>query len=193
MLSPVFSPFPELRTERLLLRKITMDDAPAVFELRSNEQVMKYIARPLNETIEDAKKWVRLVMDALEKNEGITWCICLKEQPAVHVGTIGFWRMQKENHRAEIGYMLHPSLHGKGIAYEAMQVVMHYGFDVMQLHSVEAHVDPDNIASIRLLQKAEFVREALFKENYFFNGTFLDTAVYSKIKKVTVSRHSEAL
>jgi len=182
MLSPSFSPFPELVTDRLLLRKMTMDDAGSVFELRSNPQVMKYISRPLAKTIEDAQAWVQLIIDALEKNEGITWCICLKEQPDAHVGTIGFWRMQKENYRAEIGYMLHPSLHGRGIAYEAIQPVLEYGFEVMQLHSVEANADPENIASIRLLEKAGFVREGLFKENYFFNGAFLDTVVYSKLR-----------
>jgi len=183
MLSPCFSPFPELTTDRLLLRSMTMDDAASVLELRSNPQVMKYISRPLAKTMADGQAWVQLVLDALERNDGITWCICLKEQPATHIGTIGFWRMQKENYRAEIGYMLHPLHQGKGIAYEAIQAVLKYGFEVMQLHSAEAHVDPENMASIGLLQKAGFVREGLFKENYFFNGAFLDTAVYSKLNK----------
>ncbi len=179
MLNPNFSPFPELTTNGLLLRPLTMADAPAVMKLRSNEDVMKYINRPLTLTLEDAEKWIGVIMDALQKGEGITWCICLKEAPAQHVGTIGLWRIEKENYRAEIGYMLEPSLQGKGIMYEAIQEVVHYGFGELKLHSIEGEIDPGNIASGKLLEKAGFVREAYFKENYYLRGNFADTAVYS--------------
>ena len=62
-----------------------------------------------------------------------------------------------------------------------MSAVMNYGFDVMKLHSVEANVNPDNGASVRVLQKAGFVQEAHFRENYFFAGRFLDTLIFSKL------------
>jgi ribosomal-protein-alanine N-acetyltransferase len=64
---------------------------------------------------------------------------------------------------------------------EAMDIVLDYGFNIMQLHSIEANVDPGNIASIKLLEKNGFVKEAHFKENLFFNGKFLDTVIYSLI------------
>ena len=75
--------------------------------------------------------------------------------------------------------MLSKDFHGKGIMHEAMQPVLDYGFNVMKLHSVEADADPNNIASIKLLQKNNFVREAYLKENYYFNGKFFDTVIYS--------------
>ena len=115
----------------------------------------------------------------MEKNDGITWCICLKERPSEHVGSIGLWRIDKENHRAEIGYMLEPSLHGKGIMYEALQKVVEFGFREIKLHSIEGQIDPRNTASAALLKKAGFVQEAYFKENYYLDGGFADTAVYS--------------
>jgi len=179
MLSLQFTPFPELTTDRLLLRKFSLADAPGVFQLRSNKETMKYINRPLTITMEEAEKWIQLLLDSLHANEGITWAITLKDQPENHIGNIGFWRIEKENYRAEIGYMLEPSLHGKGIMYEAMQEVLKYGFTVMHLHSVEAHLDPENIASAKLVEKAGFIKEGYFKENYFWNGRFSDTAIYS--------------
>ena len=179
MLSPNFSPFPEISTDRLLLRQLTLADAPAVQRLRSNVDVMKYINRPLTKTIEEAEKWINVIVEALAKNEGITWCICLKEAPLEHVGSIGLWRIEKENHRAEIGYMLEPSLQGKGIMYEAIQKVLDYGFGKLKLHSIEGQIDPRNSASAALLRKAGFVQEGYFKENYFVCGRFADTAVYS--------------
>lgn len=179
MLSPNFFPFPELTTERLLLREMTLSDSPAVQRLRSNKDVMKYINRPLTLTVEDAQKWIGVIIDALQKAEGITWCICLKEAPLEHVGNIGLWRIEKENYRAEIGYMLEPRLQGQGIMYEAIQKVVDYGFREMKLHSIEGQIDPGNIASGKLLEKAGFVQEAYFKENYYLRGRFADTAVFS--------------
>lgn len=179
MLSPSFTPFPLLATDRLLLRQMTLADAPAVQRLRSNVEVMKYINRPLTLTITEAETWIGVIMQALEKAEGITWCICLKEAPAEHVGSIGLWRIEKENYRAEIGYMLQPSLQGKGIMYEALKEVVKYGFEEMKLHSIEAQIDPRNAASAALLTKAGFGQEAYFKENYYLRGSFADTAVFS--------------
>lgn len=179
MLEPNFSPFPELTTERLLLRELAISDAPAIQPLRANIDVMRYINRPLTLTVEDAEKWIGIVVDSLVKNEGITWCICLKEAPLEHIGTIGLWRIEKENYRAEIGYMLAPSLQGKGIMYEAIKKVVDYGFKEMKLHSIEGRIDPRNVASGMLLEKCGFVKEAHFKEAYYMRGSFTDTAVYS--------------
>src|SRR5690348_15013437 len=104
MLSPNFTPFPEIATDRLLLRQMTLADAPSVQRLRSNEEVMKYINRPLTRTLEEAQQWIHVVLEALEKNEGITWCISLKGAFDQHVGSIGLWRIDKPNYRAEVGY-----------------------------------------------------------------------------------------
>lgn len=179
MLTPNFSPFPNLTTERLLLRELTLADAPAVMRLRGNPDVMQYINRPLALTLADAEAWINIVTEALQKTDGISWCVCLKEDPSVHVGNIGLWRLEKENYRAEIGYMLEPSLHGKGLMYEAVQAVVDYGFRELKLHSIEGRIDPQNIASGRLLEKAGFVKEAHFKENYYLRDRFADTVVYS--------------
>jgi ribosomal-protein-alanine N-acetyltransferase len=115
----------------------------------------------------------------MAKNEGITWCLNLINKPNIHIGSIGLWRIEKENYRAEIGYMLEPDLQGKGLMYEALQKVIEFGFSEMKLHSIEAKIDPRNIASAALLKKGGFVQEAHFKENCYHNGEFCDTAVYT--------------
>ena len=183
MLEPVFSPFPELQTERLLLRQLVKADAPEVLFMRSDEQVMKYIGKERAKTLEDAEKWVQVIQDALDTNEGITWAIALKEEPGKMIGTIGFWRLMKQHYRAEVGYMLHPAHWNKGIITEAIIQIIRYGFDVMKLHSIEGRINPENIASGVLLEKAGFVREAYFREDFCYEGVFTDTAVYSLLEK----------
>lgn len=178
MLYPGFNPFPVLTTERLILRRFIYDDAADLFEMRSNETVMQYIHRPINKTIDDAVGLINVIDDLLNKNDGITWCICLKNSDK-YIGSIGFWRIEKDNHRAEIGYLLNPAYQGQGIMQEAVLTVIDYGFNVLKLHSIEARVSPDNVASVNLLLKNKFVQEAYFKEDHLFNGRFEDTLVYS--------------
>lgn len=139
---------------------------------------MRFIDRPIAKTIEDASHLIKIINDALYKNEGITWAITIKNESKL-IGTIGFWRILKEHHRAEIGYLLGPAYQGKGIMYEAVSEILNYGFNTMKLHSVEANVNPDNSSSIKLLERTRFTREAYFKENFFYEGRFLDTVIYS--------------
>ncbi len=78
--------------------------------------------------------------------------------------------------------MLHSDHWRKGIMKEALMAVIPYGFLEMNLHSIEARINPGNDASDAILRSVGFVREAYFKEDYFFNGKFLDTAIYSLLQ-----------
>lgn len=181
MLQPYFKPFPEIKTERLLLRRLKKDDVNEIFSLRSNEEVMKYIDKERAASLKDAEIFINLINGSADSNTGITWAIELKQNPGKMIGSIGFWRLIKEHFRAEIGYMLHPDFWRKGIMKEALVAVIDFGFNEIKLHSIEAQINPGNTASARILESFGFVKEAHFKENYFFEGTFSDTIVYSKL------------
>ena len=182
MLRLNFDPFPQLETERLVLRNMSLDDAPEIFFLRSDKDAMKYIDREPANTIKDAEELINKIIADIKTNETIMWAIALKEDPKKLIGTICLWHFAKEHFRGETGYMLHPQYWRKGIMKEALLKVLDYGFHELNLHSVEAHISPDNFASATLLERTGFVREGYFKENFHFRGKFLDTAVYSKLK-----------
>lgn len=173
-----FSPFPNLETERLLLRRVDSNDINEIFTLRSNPETMKYIPRPLLKTDEDALEHIAIIDSKIDSNEGINWAITLKDNPKL-IGIIGHYRIKPEYYRAELGYMLLPEYHRKGIVSEAVREVVKYGFQVMNLHSLEAVIDPKNHASAKVLEKNGFVKEAHFKEYVFFEGRFLDSVIYS--------------
>ena len=175
-----FTPFPNLETNRLILRRLSAEDVLEIFALRSDKDVMKYIPRPLAKSIEDAQAHISLIDEKIENNEGINWAITLKDNPKL-IGIIGHYRIKPEHFRAEIGYMLLPEYQGKGIISEAIKEVVNYGFEVMKLHSIEAIIDPENHASEKVLQKNGFVKEAHLKENEYYEGRFLDTVIYSKL------------
>ena len=182
MLTINFSPFPNLETERLLLRRVDANDIKEILALRSNSETMKYIPRPLLKTDEDALQHIAMIDTKIETNEGINWAITLKDNPKL-IGVIGHYRIKPAHYRAEIGYMLLPEYHGKGIISEAVKEAVNYGFSVMKLHSLEAVIDPENHASAKVLEKNGFVKEGHLKENQFFEGRFLDTIIYSIINK----------
>ena len=178
MLPINFSPFPELLTDKLLLRKVDKSDFNEIFFLRSDTRVMKYIERTPAKTSDDAFKFIEMISKQEKNNLSITWAITLKGNSKL-IGTICFWNIIAEHYRAEIGYVLHPDYWGKGIMQEAITEVINYGFKKMNLHSIEADVNPDNSSSIKLLEKNNFIKEAHFNENYYYEGRFYDSAVYS--------------
>ena len=182
MLTINFHPFQDIETERLLLRRLNEDDAEEVLALRGNPETMKYIPRPLAKSIEDALAHIKMIDDKIVDNTGINWGITIKRNPKI-IGIIGHYRISPENHRAEIGYMSFPECNGKGYMSEAIKAVLAYGFEQMNLHSVEAIIDPDNIASERVLMKNGFVKEAHILENELWDGKFWDTVIYSLLRK----------
>nr|WP_294777359.1 GNAT family N-acetyltransferase [uncultured Flavobacterium sp.] len=182
MLTINFHPFQNLETERLLLRRIDENDVEEVFALRSNPEIMKYIPRPLAKTKEEALEHIAMIEEKIISNVGINWGITIKGNNKI-IGIIGHYRIQPENHRAEIGYMSLPEYNGKGYITEAIKAVVAYGFEQMNLHSIEAVIDPENIASEKVLLKNGFVKEAHILENELWEGKFLDTVIYSLLKR----------
>ena len=182
MLALNFSPFPLLTSERLQFRRLNEEDVQEVFELRSNPETMKYIPRPLATSKDDALAHIKLINDNIDTKSDINWAVTEKGNNKC-IGIMGFYRTQPENYRTELGYMISPEHHNKGYVTEAVRTLLDYAFNQLNFHSIEAVIDPENIASERVLQKNGFVKEAHFVENGFYNGKFMDTVIYSLLKR----------
>jgi [ribosomal protein S5]-alanine N-acetyltransferase len=182
MLHLNFSPFPELQTSRLLLRMMNLKDAPEIFFLRSDPEVLKYLSRAPAKELSEAEAFIRHINNEIINNNHILWAIALKEDPLKLIGTITFWQIHKEHFRAELGYVLHPAHWKKGIMKEAVKAVIDFGFNIMKLHSIEARIHPANLGSAALLLSTGFTRDAYFREDFYFNGKFEDTEVYSLLQ-----------
>lgn len=176
-----FSPFPVLQTQRLLLRQLCNDDVADVFIIRSDPDVMKYIPRPLAVTLNDAAAVIQMVNDFIEKGEKINWAITTKSTGKV-IGMIGYVNMKPQHFRAEVGYSLSKAWHRQGIMHEALACVLKYGFEHLKLHSVEAIIDSDNIASGKLLLATGFVQEGFFKEDFYYNEQFSNSIHYGLLR-----------
>jgi ribosomal-protein-alanine N-acetyltransferase len=178
-----FNPFPVLDTSRMKLHALSVGDhAKGMYLLRSNLEAMKYIGKPLLSSVAEAREIIELYNRNLRECIGITWGISLNKSSGL-IGSVGFHKLDIFNHRAEIGYMLHPDYWNKGLMTEALAKVLDYGLNEMKLHSIEARINPENEISRKILLKHDFVKEGYFRESYYENQQYLDTEVYSLIKK----------
>lgn len=182
MLELNFTPFPELKTERLLLRKLAPGDANEMFFLRSNEDVLRFLGKEPARSVSEAEEFIGKINKSIAENESILWGIALQGDPSKIIGTICLWNIQKEHYRAEIGYVLHPDHWRKGIMKEAIGCVVDYGFDILKLHSIGALLSPANSASSAVLESTGFVKEGHLKESFYFRGEFEDMLIYSRLK-----------
>ena len=177
----VFGNFPVLESERLLFRKMCIDDAKDLYLIESNDDVVKYMDKSKMKSIEDSKKYIDFCSEGYKKKVAIEWGV-IEKNSNKYIGNIGFWKIISKHCRGEIGYALTPRCWGKGYMSEALKTIIIFGFRTLNLHSIEANVNPYNINSIKLLEKNKFVREGYFRENFLFDNKFLSTVTYSLLE-----------
>jgi ribosomal-protein-alanine N-acetyltransferase len=150
--------FPELKTERLFLRKIEEPDSDVILFLRSDKTINKFIERPEHrqtKTRADAIKQIKTINEESQNNTSISWGITLKDNPKI-IGTICLWNFSKDNKTAEVGYNLIPTFQSKGIMNEALKSVVNFGFIELSLDTIEAFTHIENESSKKLLEKNGF-------------------------------------
>jgi ribosomal-protein-alanine N-acetyltransferase len=150
--------------------------------MRSDPQVMQFIPRPLAKTPQDVRDLISMMDGFVASNERINWAIEWKENGKA-IGMIGYVNIKPEHDRAEVGYSLSRAWHRKGIMREALEAVIGYGFRSMKLHSIEAIIDEQNIASGGLLEAAGFRKEACFMEDFFHDGNYRNSVHYGMLRR----------
>lgn len=155
--------FPTLTTERLTLRRLSINDKDDILALRSDVEINKYLGRQLSKTTEDALNFINKVNDNIEKNIAYYWAITLTNTKTV-VGTICLFDFSENS--CEIGYELMNQFQRQGIMKEAVQVVIDYTFQTLKVKKILAFTHYENQNSTKLLTKFNFVKSKdLDKEN----------------------------
>lgn len=170
-----FSPFPELKTERLLLRRLIMDDRYELMWLRSDDRVNRYLERGKSMNINEATDFVAKIDKNLEEDKSGYWVICLAENRTL-IGTICLWHFEPEKDQVELGYELSPMYQGKGIMHEAARKIIEYAFDTIRAKIIVAITDPHNEPSKKLLERFDFKQDT--KHHYVSTGEAEGQMVY---------------
>ncbi|MFT5858552.1 MAG: ribosomal-protein-alanine N-acetyltransferase [Flavobacteriaceae bacterium] len=174
----IFKQFPVLESDRLLFREFELGDAKNILAIRSNMDVMAYMDTTIIRTIVAAEGFVNGSGLAHTNKTGICWAI-IDKTTNQFIGDFSYHKLDRKNHRGEIGYTLKPECWGKGYMRETMETLFKFGFEELNIHSIEANINPKNGNSRNILLKMGFLKEAYFKESYFFKGQYLDSEIYS--------------
>lgn len=177
-----FSNFNRLTTDRLIIRKLCLDDAEDVFEFTSLEEIARGLSWYPHQNLEVTKNFLNTIVNKYENDEPSQWAIELIDEDKV-IGIAGYITHFPEHFKGEIAYVLSPRYHGKGYMTEALQSIIKFGFDVMKLNRIEAKCEIDNFASEKVLQKLGMKLEGCFYQYLFRKGSFRDYKFYSLLKK----------
>ena len=138
-----------LETERLFLRPLNETDSDAIYSMRSDEDVMRYIREPQNR--DETESWIRLVSSRWETDK-LGFCGVYEKSSGELAGWCGIWRL-KETDELEIGYAIAKRFWNRGYATEAAEVFLRYAFENINSGTITAVAEPENTASRRVMEK----------------------------------------
>jgi RimJ/RimL family protein N-acetyltransferase len=160
----------EIRTERLLLRRFTMDDVAAMHRLLSDPVATRFWSTPPHDTLQQTEEWVR---SEVESPPELSDDFVVTLDGAL-IGKLGCWRLP------EVGYLFDPAVWGRGYASEAMRAFIERR---RRLGSTEltADIDPGNDSSLRLLARCGFVETHRAARRWNIGGEWHDS-VYLRLQ-----------
>ena len=178
---PSLSPV-TLTTRRLLLRPIQQQDAPALFAIYSDPEVIRYWSTPPWTSIDVAYQFIR--SDKVEQASGRHLCVGIQrlDDPAP-IGTCTVFSLDRQCRRAELGYCMARAHWGNGFMHEALVRFISHVFAVLDLNRIEADIDPRNLPSARSLERLGFVKEGQLRERWIVRGEASDSALYGLLRR----------
>ena len=148
-------PFPTIKTERFILRQLNPDDAEALYSIRSNAEVNRYIDRAPPSTLEDVYHFINTINEKIANSLCMYWAIQYQDNNEL-IGTTCLFNFSDPPDSAEIGYELSPDHQGKGVMREIIPFVIHYAFTNRGVTLLDAIIHPQNLASIKLVNQFDF-------------------------------------
>jgi ribosomal-protein-alanine N-acetyltransferase len=170
----------ELATGRLLLRRIESGDKSRIYEGLSHEHVIRFygVSYPTLEATQQQMDW----FETLEREgNGIWWAVC-SEDNSIFYGAGGLNSLSEAHRKAEIGFWLLPEFWGKGLMYEAMPLILEYGFNILNLHRIEGFVETENQNCKKAIEKIGFKLEGTMRDCEIKHGRYISLDVYALLR-----------
>lgn len=178
----IFAKTALLTSNRLLLRKMKRTDAPDMYDYAKSLQVTRYLLWHPHPDLAYTKRYLAYVESGYRAGRFFDFAIVCRENDRM-IGTCGFTRFDFPNNAAEIGYVLHPAYWNCGLATEAVETLLRYGFDTLGLHRMEARYMLDNLASRRVMEKCGMQFEGVQRGLMLIKDRYEDIGIFAKIKE----------
>lgn len=171
----------ELKSQRLLLRRMEVSDSHSLFKIWSDPDVSKFMNISSFTHEAQAKEMIQLLEELTQASKAIRFSMIELKSNEI-IGTCGFNSIDFENAKAEIGYDIAKAYWGNGYAPEGISAILNYGFETLKLNRIEAKVEPANVNSIKVLEKLHFTFEGTLRQYEKSKGNFIDIKMYSLLK-----------
>lgn len=181
-----FSTFPVLTTERLYLRQLTVDDAPAMQAIFSDAEVLRFLNNTPTETLDQAIGMIEWLNGVFATDDAVNWAITDKESGRF-IGICGTHNWHKTDRRVDVGYTLARDEWGKGYATEVTRAMLAWCFENLDVHRVQADITDGNIGSERVLLKCGFKVEGIWRESCWEHERFVDIKQFGILRREYIS------
>jgi RimJ/RimL family protein N-acetyltransferase len=178
---------PTLTAQRVKLRWLVPADVQSLYDVFSNDDVMRYWSRPPFTRVEEARELVEAIERAFAQKSLYQWGVARADDDRV-IGTCTLSSVDASNLRAELGYALGREHWGRGLMGEALARLLDFSFEELGMRRLEADVDPNNAASIALLERLGFRREGYLRERWFVGGQVQDSLFYGLLRREWAAR-----
>ena len=150
-----------IETDRLLVRKFTEDDAPLLYDLNLDPEVIRYTHDPLTDVEEARKVLEEVILPQYILYDHGRWAVHLRSG-SEFIGWCGLKNLTETN-EVDLGYRFKKNFWGNGYAAEAARACIKYGFATLNLHRIVGRALPANLASIKVLEKCgmEYLHEEM--------------------------------
>lgn len=174
--------FEILHTERLLLRKSSVEEFDYVFNHYNDDELKAFLGIGSDEELQKEKE--KYNKGYTSYNRSFLLFHLIDKATQQNIGACGFHNWFAMHSRSEIGYHLRDDSHKrKGFMKEALQAIIAYGFNNMNLNRIEAVISPKNEPSLRLAKHYNFKEEGCLKEHYCVDGVLEDSIIFGLLKK----------
>lgn len=174
-----------IHTERLLLRPPVKDDDKVLYELMSDDRLIKFLTWEPHTDIETTRNVINSLIASQQNDKGYHWCVCIKDKVIGIVSlidvkrTIRTWTLN----RTELSYWISPEFQGKGYATEASKAVVEFGLKNLNFHKIIVAHAAQNIESKSICNKLGFEQYAYEHDAFNKAGMWHDLIWYELIKK----------
>lgn len=171
-----------LRTARLLLRELTLADAPAANAYESDPEVVRYQTHGVR-SLAESEDYIRRVLAEQAKEPRRLFDLAIERiEDKRYIGRVGL-SVGSDGKQAALWYVIDRRAWGYGFASEAARALCTYGFDVLGLHRIWLDTDPRNASSVALAERLGFRKEAHHVENAFVKGQWTDSLIFAVLAR----------
>jgi RimJ/RimL family protein N-acetyltransferase len=173
---------PSIAADRVTLRWITERDASSLFTIFSDPEVMRYWSSLPLADVEEARRLVADIHDLFSRRTLFQWGIARHTDDRI-IGTCTLFHIDTGNRRAELGYALGREHWRQGYMQEALKALLDFAFTDLNMHRIEADVDPRNASSAKTLERLGFQREGYLRERWLVGGEVQDALFYGLLRR----------